>query len=120
MRPEFRSRLRQRLRKEARGCVEYLGKSTFKAEEPAFWCTNGVFFRLIADCEAALSIGRPHPYIGRQVMSTRTGISFLIGIVRNVGGSILKSEQVAGTVPAILTSLPVDVFTKGTRLYLTV
>lgn len=35
----------------------------------------------------------------RQVISTRTGISFLTGTVRSDGGSILKSESVAGMVP---------------------
>jgi|GEM_PF-6125508 len=42
----------------------------------------------------------------RQVMSTRTGISFLIGTVRKEGRSILKSEHVAGIVPDIRTSFP--------------
>ncbi len=42
----------------------------------------------------------------RQVMSTRTGISFLMGMVRNEGRSILKSEQVAGTTPVMRTWLP--------------
>ena len=40
-------------------------------------------------------------YCGRQVMSTRTGISFLTGIVSSDGGSILKSESVAGIVPVM-------------------
>jgi hypothetical protein len=34
-------------------------------------------------------------------MSTRTGISFLTGIANSVGGSILKSDNVAGIVPDI-------------------
>src|ERR1700685_84785 len=38
---------------------------------------------------------------GRQVISTRTGISFLTGMVNSVGGSILKSVSVAGIVPVI-------------------
>lgn len=33
------------------------------------------------------------------------GISFFTGKVRSVGGSILKSDSVAGTVPVILVSL---------------
>ena len=45
-------------------------------------------------------------HIFRQVISTFTGISFLMGTVRNDGRSILKSEQVAGIVPVIRTSLP--------------
>src|ERR1035438_7126612 len=56
-------------------------------------------------------------YIGRHVISTRTGISFLIGIVRNDGGSSLKSTHVAGTVPVMRTSLPLVVFSKATWLY---
>jgi hypothetical protein len=43
-------------------------------------------------------------YCGRQVKSTRIGISFLIGTVRNFGGSILNSDTVAGIVPVILIS----------------
>jgi short-subunit dehydrogenase len=34
-------------------------------------------------------------------MSTRTGMSFLTGIVRSEGGSILKSVSVAGIVPVM-------------------
>ena len=44
---------------------------------------------------------KPALYCGRQVISTRTGISFLTGIVSSDGGSILKSERVAGIVPDI-------------------
>jgi hypothetical protein len=40
-------------------------------------------------------------YCGRQVISTRTGISFLTGIVSSDGGSILKSVSVAGIVPVM-------------------
>jgi hypothetical protein len=40
-------------------------------------------------------------HIGRQVVSTRTGISFLTGTVKSEGGGILKSESVAGIVPDI-------------------
>ena len=43
-------------------------------------------------------------YCGRHVMSTRTGISFLTGIVKSEGGSILKSDSVAGIVPVIWVS----------------
>lgn len=43
---------------------------------------------------------------GAHVMSTCTGISFFIGIVRSVGGGILKSFNVAGMVPASRMSLP--------------
>src|ERR1022692_3246515 len=41
------------------------------------------------------------PHCGRQVISTRTGISFLTGIVNSDGGSILKSASVAGIVPVM-------------------
>jgi hypothetical protein len=40
-------------------------------------------------------------YCERQVISTRTGISFLTGIVNSDGGSILKSVNVAGMVPVM-------------------
>lgn len=53
-------------------------------------------------------------YIGLQVISTRTGISFLMGTVRNNGRSILKSEQVAGIVPIMRTFLPCVTRWKGT------
>ncbi len=33
---------------------------------------------------------------GRRVISTRAGIPFLTGSVKSVGGSILKSDSVAG------------------------
>ena len=42
----------------------------------------------------------PALHNGCQVISTRTGISFL-GIVKSDGGSILKSDSVAGIVPDI-------------------
>jgi hypothetical protein len=41
-------------------------------------------------------------YCECQVISTRTGISFFTGMVNSEGGSILKSDSVAGTVPEIL------------------
>ena len=50
-------------------------------------------------CGMATAAKGSPSYCECQVMSTRTGISFLIGMARNDGGSILKSEQVAGTVP---------------------
>jgi hypothetical protein len=53
-------------------------------------------------------------HCGRQVISTRTGISFLVGIVKSVGGSILKSDSVAGIVPEIRVSLPSVTSWKGT------
>jgi hypothetical protein len=43
---------------------------------------------------------------GRHVMSTCTGISFLIGTVKSLGVSILKSDTVAGMVPVIRISFP--------------
>jgi len=43
-----------------------------------------------------------------QVISTFTGISFLIGIVSSVGGSILKSVSFDGMVPVIFFSFPCD------------
>jgi len=45
-------------------------------------------------------------HCGRQVISIRTGISFLTGIARSDGGSILKSESVAGIVPDIRIWFP--------------
>ena len=42
----------------------------------------------------------------RQVISTRTGISFFTGMASSEGGSILKSVSVAGIVPEILASAP--------------
>ena len=40
---------------------------------------------------------RPAIHCGRQVISTCTGISFLMGIVRSFGGSILTSETATDT-----------------------
>ena len=45
-------------------------------------------------------------HMGRQVISTRTGISFFTGIASSEGGSILKSDNVAGIVPADLRLVP--------------
>ena len=59
-------------------------------------------------------------YCRRQVMSTRTGISFLTGMVRSDGGSILKSESVAGMIPVIWVSPLCFSTLKGTFLYWTV
>jgi len=42
----------------------------------------------------------------RQVISTRTGISFFTGIAKSDGGSILKSVTVVGIVPDIRISSP--------------
>src|SRR5689334_4714447 len=41
-----------------------------------------------------------------QVVSKRTGISFLTATVRRDGGVILKSESAAGIVPRIRTRFP--------------
>jgi hypothetical protein len=43
---------------------------------------------------------------GRQVASTRMGMSFLMGMVRSLGGSILKSEHLAGMAPVMRVSPP--------------
>ncbi len=51
-----------------------------------------------------------------QVSSTRTGISFLTAIVRSDGGSILKSDSVAGMVPVIFVWFPCLDCSKGTCL----
>lgn len=59
-------------------------------------------------CEEITGTGARAYLARRHVISTRTGISFLIGIVRNFGGSILKSVSVAGMVPDIRVSLPCD------------
>lgn len=65
----------------------------------------------------AASGGRPLVYgAGCQVISTRTGISFLTGMVRRVGGSILKSARVAGMVPETRISFPCRVSSNGTWL----
>lgn len=57
-----------------------------------------------------ITVSKPAQPAGRhcgiQVVSTVTGISLWMGTVRNDGRSILKSEQVAGIVPVISTSLP--------------
>jgi hypothetical protein len=45
-------------------------------------------------------------HCGRHVMSTRTGISFLTGTAKSDGGSILKSDNVAGIVPEIRIWFP--------------
>jgi hypothetical protein len=45
-------------------------------------------------------------YEGCQTTSTRTGISFLMGTVKNEGGSILKSVSVEGTVPVMWCAVP--------------
>ena len=56
-------------------------------------------------------------HCGRHVISTRTGISFSTGSVKSVGGSILKSDSVAGIVPEIRVSFPCVTNWNGTRLY---
>gem|GEM_PF-5545877 len=53
-------------------------------------------------------------YCLSHVISTRTGISFLMGTVRNDGRSILKSEQSAGIVPVMRTAFPCCVRWKDT------
>ena len=50
-------------------------------------------------------------------MAIRTGISFLIGTVRNDGQSIFKSEHVASMVPDIRTWFPGVTRWKGTCVY---
>jgi hypothetical protein len=65
----------------------------------------------------AASGARPLVYgAGCQVISTRTGISFLTGMVRRVGGSMLKSARVAGMVPETRISFPGRVSSNGTWL----
>ena len=44
-----------------------------------------------------------------QVMSTFTGISFFTGTVSSLGGSILKSESVAGMVPVTRRIFPLAI-----------
>jgi len=44
-------------------------------------------------------------YCRRQVISTRTGISFFTGGISKLGGSILKSDSLAGMVPESWMSL---------------
>jgi hypothetical protein len=57
-------------------------------------------------CQLGGVISMTTRYCARQVISTRIGISFLIGTVRNFGGSILNSDTVAGIVPVILIRWP--------------
>ena len=62
-------------------------------------CPNRVTSRKAA-------VATPAIQYGRHVMSTRTGISFLTAIVKSDGGSILKSDSVAGIVPDIRIWFP--------------
>jgi len=55
---------------------------------------------------AEWSGGEIQPHCGRQVMSTRTGISFFTAIDNSDGGSILKSASVAGIVPEMRDAEP--------------
>src|ERR1039458_498328 len=78
-------------------------------------CSGGQFpgnRRLVAVCrsgatrpaaERLFPAGPFDPFEGArcQVISTRTGISFFTGMANNEGGSILKSDKVAGTLPVI-------------------
>src|ERR1700693_4819085 len=59
-------------------------------------------------------------HCGRQVISTRTGMSFLTGMVSSDGGSILKSASVAGIVPDIRVSFARVTCSSGSCLYLAV
>src|SRR5579872_7022785 len=59
----------------------------------------------------------PDLYIECQVRSTRTGMSFLMGMVRSDGGSILKSVSLVGIVPVIWVSFPCTTRWNGTCLY---
>jgi hypothetical protein len=60
--------------------------------------------------------GKIHSFDSRQVISTFTGMSFLIGMVSKVGGSILKSVSLQGMVPVIFLSFPCTEIWKGTSL----
>ena len=51
-----------------------------------------------------------------HVISTLTGMSFLIGMVSRVGGSILKSVSLEGMVPVIFFSFPCAETWNGTSL----
>src|ERR1700733_15935913 len=59
-------------------------------------------------------------HCGRHVTSTRTGISFLTGTAKSDGGSILKSDRVAGMVPDIRIWFPCVASCNNTCLYWTV
>jgi hypothetical protein len=48
----------------------------------------------------------PAIHCGRQVISTCTGISFFTATAKSDGGSILKSDRVAGIVPEIRIWFP--------------
>ena len=62
----------------------------------------------------------PSHFSFRQVISTRTGISFFTAIVRSDGGLILKSASVTGMVPVIFVSFPCFDCSNRTCLYLAV
>ena len=49
-------------------------------------------------------------------MSTCTGTSFFNGTASSLGGSILKSESVAGMVPVKRRVLPLAISSNGTCL----
>jgi hypothetical protein len=53
----------------------------------------------------------------RQAISTRTGISFLTGMAKSEGGSILNAANVAGIVPAIRVAPSCVVCSNETCLY---
>src|ERR1700722_576668 len=61
--------------------------------------------RFLETINLALAVFADH-FCLRQVISTCTGISFFTGSASKDGGSILKSESVAGMVPDIRASSP--------------
>jgi hypothetical protein len=74
---------------------------------------NSGFLISLRCAEGSLAVRRspsegtmPAIHCGRQVISTRTGISFLTGSAKSDGGSILKLVSVAGIVPDIRIWFP--------------
>jgi hypothetical protein len=64
------------------------------------------------------ALGQSNNYFSScQLMSPRTGISFFTGMAKSDGGSILKSESVAGIVPVMRKLFPSLASCSGTCLY---
>src|SRR5215831_3682464 len=96
------ARIRQHLRRRVRqivsvlGCCQRIRKKAQEMDAKKRRLATRVTVRLIP-------FGHGD---SRQVISSFTGMSFLIGIVSNVGGSILKSVSLQGMFPVIFLSFP--------------
>ena len=97
-------------------CAKHCRAPSLKNQHPRYWRLAGPFLQhnhrreVLRDSETTL-------YCGRHVISTRTGISFLTGTAKSDGGSILKSDSVAGMVPEIRIWFPCVASWNGTCLY---